>query len=112
MDIAQVRKEVKKRGMTWPQVSSFGRFQDTFGVIKVPIPEAGGYVRVQVFGSKYCLHGLVARAFKGKAPPGHTVDHIDLNRRLSKIAQSHMKISHFLLHYILRRTALLWRPHG
>ena len=52
----------------------------------MPIPEAGGYVQVQVFGSKYCLHGLVARAFKGKAPPGHTVDHIDLNRSNNALA--------------------------
>ena len=81
VDIAQVREEVKKRGMTWPQVSSLGRFKDSQGIIKVPIPSANGYVQVQVFGSKYLLHGLVARAFiEGKVPPGHTVDHIDLNR--------------------------------
>lgn len=62
MDIAQVREELQKRGMTWPQVSSLGRFQDSSGIIKVPIPEASGYVRVRVFGSLYYLHGLVARA--------------------------------------------------
>ena len=78
MDIARARQEVKKRGMTWPRVSSLGRFQDSSGIIKVPIPEANGYVRVHVLGSHYYLNGLVARAFKGNVPPGHTVDHIDL----------------------------------
>ena len=86
MDIAQVRKEVKKRGMTWPRVSSLGRFQDSHGIIKMPNPHPNGYVQVQVFGSLYLLHGLVARAFIGKAPPGHTVDHIDLNRSNNALA--------------------------
>ena len=86
VDIAQVREEVKKRGMTWPQVSSLGRFQDSRGVIKVPIPASNGYVQVRVFSSLYLLHGLVARAFKGKIPPGHTVDHIDRNRSNNALA--------------------------
>ena len=87
VDIAQVRKELQKRGRTWPRVSSLGRFRDSHGVIKVPIASTDGYVQVGVFGSKYCLHGLVARAFiEGKVPPGHTVDHIDLNRSNNAIA--------------------------
>ena len=79
VDITRAREELDKRGLTWPRVSSLGRFQDSFGIIKVPIPDADGYVRVQVFGSRYRLHGLVARAFEGKVPPGHGVDHIDRN---------------------------------
>ena len=45
VDIAQVREEVKKRGMTWPQVSSLGRFKDSQGIIACclgKIKTAGG----------------------------------------------------------------------
>ena len=73
----EVGVKLQKRGLKWPRVSSLGRYQDSQGVIKVPLPHPSGYVPVQVFGSNYRLHGLVARAFLGKVPAGHTVDHID-----------------------------------
>ena len=75
--IHQTREELQKRGLKWPRVSSLGRFQDSQGVIKVPLPHPSGYVPVQVLGSNDRLHGLVARAFLGKVPAGHTVDHMD-----------------------------------
>ena len=75
--IPQAREELQKRGLRWPRVSSLGRYQDSKGVIKVPLPAASGYVMVKVFGSSHLLHGLVARAFLGRVPAGHTVDHID-----------------------------------
>ena len=74
--IPPTREEVQKRGK-WPRVSSLGRYQDSFGVIKVPLPKPSGYVQVEVFRSVHLLHGLMARAFLGKVPEGHTVDHLD-----------------------------------
>jgi len=65
---------------TWPQVSSMGRFRSTRGVVTRPKPKENGYVPVRIMNSKYGLHALICRAFRG--PPAsseHTTDHIDNN---------------------------------
>lgn len=45
-----------------------------------PAQDGSRYQRVRVGGRKVYVHLLVASAFLGPIPPGHTVDHIDRNR--------------------------------
>ena len=45
------------------KVSSLGRFEDSRGIVKTPIPEEGGYVRVYVNGKLHGIHILIAKAF-------------------------------------------------
>lgn len=60
------------------QVSSFGRFRNTRGVITKPTPKTSGYIQVSIRGKKYQLHRLIAIAFDLPRQPGQTtVDHID-----------------------------------
>ncbi len=60
------------------EVSSLGRFVDSQGVKKTPVPEGSGYSRVGVKGKSYRVHRLVCEAFWGPPPaPGLQVDHID-----------------------------------
>ena len=74
-----VAPQTLAKRLSWPRVSSLGRYQDCKGVIKEPIPEKSKYARVQAFGKMYSFHGLVARAFNGPVPEGCTVDHINNN---------------------------------
>ena len=74
-----VAPETLAKGLSWPRVSSLGRYQDCNGVIKEPIPAASKYASVGAFGKSYSFHGLVVRAFIGPVPEGCTVDHIDNN---------------------------------
>ena len=67
-----------KRKYATPRVSSFGRFADSSGIVKVPALSTNGYMPVKVFGHQYGVHTLVCCAFHGAAPTSqHTCDHID-----------------------------------
>lgn len=41
-----------------PQVSSFGRIRNKFGIISTPTPHTSGYVTVHVYGRKQKIHRL------------------------------------------------------
>ncbi len=63
------------------QVSSLGRYVDSRGLKKAPVPSRDGYCRVEVNGKKFLVHRLVCEAFWG--PPwasGLEVDHVDGNK--------------------------------
>ena len=63
-----------------PQVSSFGRFRSTLGVVSTPAPQKCGYVKVMIKKKTYLIHRLIAVAFDLSRRPGQeTVDHIDGN---------------------------------
>ena len=65
---------------TKPQVSSFGRFKSSNGVISTPKPKKSGYVQVFCNGKKHRIHVLMASAFGlPKRDDQDTVDHIDNN---------------------------------
>jgi len=65
---------------TKPQVSSFGRFKTSMGVVSTPKPGKDGYVRGQVDGKHFFIHRLMAIAFAlPKEDNQNTVDHIDNN---------------------------------
>ena len=65
---------------TKPQVSSFGRFKSSTGVIFTPKPHASGYVYVACNGKRHFIHRLMAIAFGLlKRDDQVTVDHIDNN---------------------------------
>ena len=65
---------------TKPQVSSFGRFKSSRGVISTPKPLKSGYVQVQVNGKIHQIHRLMAIAFGlEKRDDQDTVDHKDNN---------------------------------
>ena len=74
-----VAPETLPKGLSWPRVSSLGRYQDCHSVITEPILCARRHACIKLFGHSYSFHGLVARAFLGRVPDGHTVDHIDSN---------------------------------
>ena len=62
------------------KVSSLGRFQDTNGVVKTPIPAADGYVYVGVNGKTHRIHILIAKAFDlPRRDDQHEVNHKDGN---------------------------------
>ena len=62
------------------QVSSFGRFKSSKGVISTPKSEKNGYVRVRINGKLNFIHRLMAIAFAlEKLDDQDTVDHIDNN---------------------------------
>ena len=65
---------------TKPQVSSFGRFKSSFGVVSTPKPTKSGYVRVRINGKLQLLHRMMALAFGlPRRDDQDTVDHIDSN---------------------------------
>ena len=65
---------------TKPQVSSFGRFKSSTGVVSTPKPHKSGYVRVTCNGKHHLMHVLMAIAFGlEKRDDQNTVDHIDNN---------------------------------
>ena len=65
---------------TKPQVSSFGRFTSSTGVVFTPKPMKSGYVRVKINGKLHPIHVLMAIAFGlPKRDDQVTVDHIDNN---------------------------------
>jgi hypothetical protein len=65
---------------TKPQVSSFGRFKSSLGVVSTPKPRQSGYVRVYCNGKTHYIHVLMAIAFGlEKRDDQDTVDHIDNN---------------------------------
>ena len=74
---------------TKPQVSSFGRFKSSTGVVSTPKPTKSGYVHVRVNGKLHCIHVLMASAFGlPKRDDQDTVDHIDndpSNNRLENL---------------------------
>ena len=45
------------------KVSSLGRFEDSNGIVKTPIPAADGYVSVMINGKTHSIHILIAKAF-------------------------------------------------
>ena len=61
------------------QVSSLGRFRDTYGVVKTPSPRKSGYVEVKINKKIHQMHRLVCEAFHGPSPSKEEifVDHID-----------------------------------
>ena len=62
------------------QVSSYGRFRSTWGVVTTPKPKKSGYVTVQIDKKKFLIHRLIAVAFGlARADGQDTVDHIDGN---------------------------------
>ena len=63
------------------QVSSLGRFRDTYGVVKTPSPRKSGYVEVKINKKTLKMHRLVCEAFHGPSPSKEEifVDHIDGN---------------------------------
>jgi len=62
-------KNSKRKGVLYhPEISNFGRFRDTNGVVKIPLPGEQGYCRVGIMGEKFGVHGLVCRAFHGSPP--------------------------------------------
>lgn len=70
----------RSTGYTNPQISNVGRFRSMTGIIYTPEPRPNGYAYIMIMNSSYPVHGLVCRAFHGKAPSEvHTVDHIDKN---------------------------------
>ena len=65
---------------TKPQVSSFGRFKSSTGVVFTPKPRKSGYVCVRINGKLHYIHVLMAIAFGlEKRDDQDTVDHIDNN---------------------------------
>ena len=65
---------------TKPQVSSFGRFKSSTGVVSTPKPHPSGYVYVFCNGKLHRIHVLMAIAFGlEKRDDQNTVDHIDNN---------------------------------
>ena len=62
------------------KVSSLGRFEDSRGIVKTPIPEEDGYVRVGVNGKLHRIHILIAKAFDLPRREGQNeVNHKDGN---------------------------------
>ena len=62
------------------KVSSLGRFEDTNGIVKTPIPAADGYVHVRVNGKLHRIHILIAKAFDLPRREGQNeVNHKDGN---------------------------------
>jgi hypothetical protein len=60
------------------EISSHGRFKDTNGIIKTPIPRRDGRCSVQISGKNHLVHRLVAEAFHPVGRPDQTeVNHID-----------------------------------
>ena len=73
-------KVTKAIQTTTPQVSSFGRFKSSFGVISTPKPKKNGYISVQVNNKRHYIHVLMAIAFAlPKRDDQDEVDHIDGN---------------------------------
>ena len=71
---------VKATKATKPQVSSFGRFKSSKGVVSTPKPVKSGYVQVRINGKNHLIHVLMAIAFGlPKRDDQDTVDHIDNN---------------------------------
>jgi hypothetical protein len=69
------------------EVSNLGRFKDSRGVVKIPTPDAQGYCRVEIGGSKKRMHILIAQVFLPAGRPDQTeVDHIDHNRSNNHIS--------------------------
>lgn len=63
-----------------PQVSSFGRLRNQFGIISTPTPRTSGYVLVWVYGRTQYIHRLMAVAFRlPKRDDQIQVNHIDGN---------------------------------
>ena len=63
-----------------PQVSSFGRFTSSFGVIYTPKPTKSGYIEVKINGKHHQIHRLIAIAFGlPKEDDQDTVNHKDKN---------------------------------
>ena len=63
------------------QVSSLGRFIDSAGIKKKPIPNTIGYCRVGINRAVFSFHRLVCEAFWGPpSSPGLDCNHKDLNR--------------------------------
>ena len=62
------------------KVSSLGRFEDTNGIVKTPIPREDGYVCVRVNGKLHLIHILIAKAFDLPRREGQNeVNHKDGN---------------------------------
>ena len=62
------------------KVSSLGRFKDSRGIVKTPIPGADGYVYVCINRKLHLIHVLIAKAFDLPRRDGQNeVDHIDGN---------------------------------
>ena len=62
------------------KVSSLGRFEDSNGIVKTPIPAADGYVSVMINGKTHSIHVLIAKAFDlPRRDDQNEVDHIDGN---------------------------------
>ena len=53
-------------------VSNLGRFRDTNGIVKTPMREASGYVRVVIDGDSHPVHRLQAEVFLPPPLPGQT----------------------------------------
>jgi len=63
-----------------PQVSSFERLRNQFGIISTPTPYTSGYVAVRVYGRKQLIHRLMAVTFRLPKRDDQTqVNHVDGN---------------------------------
>ena len=71
-------------------ISNMGRYKDSRGIIKTPMPMDDGRCRVQIDGENLYVHVIVATCFLPPAGPGQTdVIHIDGNQ--SNNALSNLK---------------------
>ena len=62
------------------KVSSLGRFEDSRGIVKTPIPKEDGYVYVRINGKYHGIHILIAKAFDlPRRDDQHEVNHKDGN---------------------------------
>ena len=64
-----------------PQISSHGRYKDSFGIVKTVRPGASGYVRIKIQKKAYLVHRVMAITFKLPREEGQTqVNHKNMNR--------------------------------
>jgi len=80
-EIGQVVQKNESKSTKNLRVSNFGRVISLKNVISTGAGTRGGYKRVNVRGTKYRVHDLVARLFIGPPPSSkHTVNHLDMNK--------------------------------
>lgn len=69
------------------EVSSLGRVRraETQRVLKAHLSRPGGYLHVPIGPRSYGVHRLVALAFLGERPEGHSVDHVNGDREDNRV---------------------------
>lgn len=95
----RLRRRTRGRG-TWP-----GR------LLKMP-PDTGGYPTVNIDGSPWRVHVLVAETFLGPIPDGAEVHHVSTNRADASVANLKVEPSHLAHMEHHRRKSSGRRRHG